>query len=132
MWKNGALALLATTVVLAGCTNPLSRKQTKEPALAHNVYFALNDSSPAARTQLVDACYEYLKDHPGVTFFAPGEIVESHDREVNVRDWDVGLHVVFKSKKHHDLYQEAEDHHTFIEENQANWKVVRVFDTFAR
>lgn len=126
------LAILSIVIAAAGCSEPLVGRRTEEPALAHNVYFALNDASPAARTQLVDACYKYLKDHPGVTFFAAGEIVEAHDREVNVRDWDVGLHVVFKSKKHHDLYQEAEDHHTFIEENQANWKAVRVFDTFVR
>ena len=132
MVNRAFLVVLAAMVVLTGCASPLSRKESKVPALAHNVYFALNDSSPAARDRLVDACYRYLKDHPGVTFFAAGQIVESHAREVNVRDWDVGLHVVFKSKAQHDLYQNAEDHHTFIEENKDNWKSVRVFDTFVR
>ncbi len=48
---------------------------------------------------------------------------------VNVCDWDVGLHVVFVDKAHHDLYQEAADHQTFIDRNKDNWKSVRVFDT---
>ena len=51
------------------------------------------------------------------------------DRPVNVRDWDVGLHIVFKNKEAHDRYQQAERHKKFIEENKDNWKTVRVFDT---
>jgi hypothetical protein len=125
-------ALLLATLAACGCSHPLISKQAREPGLAHNVYFTLHDNSPAARARLVEACHTYLKDHPGVTFFAAGEIVEAHAREVNVRDWDVGLHVVFKTKAHHDLYQEAEDHHTFIAENKDNWKTVRVFDTWVR
>jgi len=123
------LALSVAFLVASGCSNPLTSQQRREPGLAHNVYFTLHDNSPAARARLVEACYKYLQDHPGVTFFAAGEIVASHAREVNVRDWDVGLHIVFKSKAHHDLYQQAEDHHTFIAENKDNWKTVRVFDT---
>ncbi|MBN2128619.1 MAG: Dabb family protein [Sedimentisphaerales bacterium] len=126
------LALSVAGLAAGGCSHPLTSPQTREPHLAHNVYFTLNDNSPAARARLVEACYKYLKDHPGVTFFAAGEIVEAHAREVNVRDWDVGLHVVFKTRAHHDLYQEAEAHHTFIAENQDNWKTVRVFDTFVK
>jgi plasmid maintenance system killer protein len=125
-----SLAVLIA-VVASGCaTGPTAGDAG--PALAHNVYFALRDDSPAARDKLVADCYAYLRDHPGVTFFAAGRIVEGHAREVNVRDWHVGLHIVFASKHHHDLYQEAEDHHRFIEANSANWQSVRVFDTFVR
>lgn len=128
---RNAIVLTLWIVVFAasGCAEPLSRNQAKGPALAHNVYFALNDSSATARAGLVAECYKYLEDHPGVTFFAAGEIVASHDRDVNVRDWDVSLHVVFADKAHHDLYQNAADHHTFIDRNKDNWKSVRVFDT---
>ena len=129
MRNSVAILLSAAIVILSGCARPLASKGTKGPALSHDVYFTLNDNSEAARARLVDACYQYLRDHPGVTFFAAGEIVEAHAREVNLRDWDVGLHVVFKTKAHHDLYQKAEDHHTFIAENKDNWKTVRVFDT---
>jgi hypothetical protein len=129
MRNLATLVVLATVIAGGGCNEYLRHKHDKTPALAHNVYFALHDNSAAARARLVDACYLYLKDHPGVTFFAAGEIVEEHARDVNVRDWDVGLHVVFTSKEHHDLYQKAEGHHTFIAENQDNWKSVRVFDT---
>lgn len=96
--------------------------------LAHNVYFTLSDHSPEARKTLVEACKKYLSDHPGMVFFAAGTVSDL-DRSVNVRDWDVGLHVVFKSRKAHDDYQVAARHKQFIEENRSNWSQVRVFDT---
>ncbi len=102
------------------------------PALAHNVYFTLHDPSESARAKLIADCRKYLSSEPGIVTFAAGEPVASHDREVNVRDWDVGLHIVFKTKHHHDRYQTAPDHQKFIDENQENWKSVRVFDTFVR
>ena len=123
-------AILGATALLSSCATPLSQNQPKSPALAHNVYFTLNDNSPDAQATLVKACYKYLRDHPGVTFFAAGRIVEAHAREVNVRDWDVSLHVVFQNQACHDLYQKADSHLQFIEENKENWKTVRVFDTY--
>jgi hypothetical protein len=53
------------------------------------------------------------------------------DRPVNDRDFDVALHVVLKDKCAHDAYQKADRHLKFIEENQSNWKKVRVFDSYA-
>jgi plasmid maintenance system killer protein len=126
------LVAATAAVALCGCGERLARRQAKTPTLAHNVYFTLNDNSQAAREKLVADCYKYLRDHPGVTFFAAGTLVEAHAREVNVRDWDVGLHVVFASQQDHDLYQKAADHLKFIEENQQNWKTVRVYDTWIR
>jgi hypothetical protein len=98
--------------------------------LAHNVYFTLDDSSAEAVDRLVRACHRYLKEHPGVEFFAAGTLVTELDRDVNDRDFHVALHVVFTDKKAHDQYQQAEDHLTFIEEQKANWRQVRVFDSY--
>jgi hypothetical protein len=97
--------------------------------LAHNVYFTLNDSSEAAKGALVAACKTYLARHPGVIFFAAGTLQPGLDRPVNDRGFDVALHVVFDSLASHDAYQQAPDHLRFIEENKANWKQVRVFDS---
>ena len=131
--RNCALLIAAAVVVsISGCTNRLVVNRQKPHHLIHDVYFTLNDDSQIARSKLVDDCYKYLSNHPGIVFFAAGELVESHQREVNVRDWQVSLHIVFKSKDHHDQYQNAHDHHKFIEENQDNWKSVRVFDTFVK
>ena len=106
-------------------------KAGAEPRIVHDVYFTLKDNSPAARHQLVAACKKYLTNHPGEVFFEAGTRAEEFNREVNDRDWDVSLHVVFKNKAAHDQYQEAERHKQFIQENKDNWKKVRVFDSVA-
>lgn len=97
--------------------------------LVHNVYFTLYDGSAEAVQAMVDACHKYLKDHPGVVFFAAGSVVEDLARPVNDRMFHVGLHVIFDSRDSHDTYQQAADHIKFIEENKAKWKQVRVFDS---
>jgi heme-degrading monooxygenase HmoA len=98
--------------------------------LAHDVYFTLHDNSPAARQKLVDACRKYLSGHPGQVWFAAGTLAAELTREVNDRDFDVALHVVFQSQADHDRYQRAEPHLRFIAESKANWKRVRVFDSW--
>jgi hypothetical protein len=104
-------------------------KKAHEGQIAHMVYFTLKDNSTDAKKKLVDACKKYLHGHDGTVFFAAGILGEDFKREVNDRDWDVSLHLVFKDKASHDKYQEHERHKKFIEENKDNWKKVRVFDT---
>ncbi len=97
--------------------------------LAHNVFFKLKDNSPAKVQDLVDACKKYLNVQAGIVFFAAGKVCTELDREVNVLDWDVGLHLVFVDKAAHDSYQTDPSHVKFIEENKPNWAGVRVFDS---
>lgn len=126
------LIVIAAVLILSGCTGEMLINRQKPMRLVHDVYFELNDDSEAARAKLVKDCYKYLGSKPGIVFFAAGELVEPHKREVNIRDWDVSLHIVFKSKDYHDQYQEAPDHYKFIDENKDNWKSVRVFDSFVK
>ena len=97
--------------------------------LAHNVFFSLHDASDAAKARLVAACKKYLADHPGTIFFAAGTLCKELDRPVNDLDFDVGLHLIFKTKADHDAYQVAPTHEQFIAENKETWKRVRVFDS---
>jgi Stress responsive A/B Barrel Domain len=115
-----------TALALLICANSV---RADEPQIGHMVYFQLNDSSPAARQKLVDACKKYLKEHDGVVYFSAGTIGDEFKREVNDRDWDVALHLVFKNKASYDKYAEAKSHLQFIDENKAAWKKVRVFDS---
>ena len=131
--RNYALLIAAAVAVsISGCTSKLVVNRQKPHHLIHDVYFALNDDSEAARSKLVEECYKHLGNHPGIVFFAAGQVVESHQRDVNVRDWQVSLHIVFKNKDYHDQYQSAPNHHKFIEQNKDNWKSVRVFDSFIK
>ncbi|HEY2841436.1 MAG TPA: Dabb family protein [Pirellulales bacterium] len=96
--------------------------------LVHNVYFSLKDPSAAAIGHLLAECRKYLNDHPGVVFFACGTLSDL-SRPLNDRAFDVGLHVVFKDRASHDVYQTAPRHIEFIEANRDGWKQVRVFDS---
>ena len=100
------------------------------PMLAHMVYFSLKDPSAEAKDKLVAACKKHLSGHEGTVFFAAGTLAEEFKRDVNDRDWDVALHLVFKDKAAHDQYQDAPRHDAFIKENKDTWKKVRVFDSY--
>jgi hypothetical protein len=112
-----ALVLLAPSV------------RADEGQIGHMVYFQLKDASPAEKKKLVEACKKFLKDHDGVVYFSAGVIADELKRDVNDREWDVALHLVFRDKASHDKYQDPKTHKQFIEENKDNWKKVRVFDS---
>ena len=116
-------------LLLAGCGMTGNQLTGDTTMFAHNVYFTLNDASEERVETLIDECHTYLKDHPGVVFFAAGKLSAEHDRPVNVLDFDVSLHLIFDSVEAQDAYQSAADHLTFIERNKDNWKQVRVFDS---
>jgi hypothetical protein len=101
------------------------------PIIAHMVYFTLKDASATAQQKLVDDCRRYLQEIPGIAFFAVGTRVADLTRPVNVRDFHVGLHVIFSSRQAHDDYQIDARHQRFIAENKDTWQQVRVFDCLA-
>ena len=127
--RTTALLLLLAALLTAGITLASDTKKASV-MLSHDVYFTLKSDSPEAREALVAGCNKYLSKHPGVVWFAAGALVEEHQREVNDRDFDVALHIVFKDKASHDKYQDADAHHEFIEEFRENWESVRVFDSW--
>jgi Stress responsive A/B Barrel Domain len=97
--------------------------------LAHNVFFTLHDATDVNKAKLVAACKKYLTDHAGTVFFACGVREVELLRPVNDLEFDVGLHIIFRTKTDHDAYQAAPRHDQFLAENKANWKKVRVFDS---
>ena len=96
---------------------------------AHNVFFTLNDKSSEAVEQFIADSKQYLAVIPGIESFACGVLEVALDREINDRDFDVSLHVLFESKEAHDAYQIAPSHDEFVARNEANWAAARVFDS---
>jgi hypothetical protein len=130
--------LVIVTVIsigsLIGCHSPscCQHKAGQEPMLAHNVYFTLQDNSPAKIQEMIDGCHEYLKGHAGEVFFTAGGRALDLNRSVNVQDFDVGLHIIFKTKAYHDEYQVSARHEEFKQKSLANVKQVRVLDTLVK
>lgn len=102
---------------------------TPLPLIVHNVYFALNEPTAANRNKLIEGCRKYLTGHPGTIYFGIGTPCQSLRRPVNDLDYDVGLHIIFRSLADHDAYQPHPRHQQFIEEHKSMWKKVRVFDS---
>ena len=124
----GAVFALAVAVSLSAAPRSQAADE-KDRMIAHMVYFSLKDNSPKEKEKLVAACKKYLAGHDGEVFFAAGTLADEFKREVNDRDFDVALHIVFKDRAAHDKYQDHPRHKQFIEENRENWKKVRVFDS---
>ena len=101
----------------------------KSAPLAHIVFFTLADSNDANQAKLVEACKKYLSQHEGLVYFGVGVNAPEYDREVNDRDYDVALHLVFATAKDQDVYQTHPDHLKFVEECKGLWRQVRVFDS---
>ncbi len=120
---------LLAMLVARGDDKTEKKKKATGPLIGHMVYFKLKDATGENKQKLVEACKKYLTEHDGVEFFSAGVLGDSFKRDVNDREWDVALHLVFTDKAAHDKYQEAPDHLKFIDENKANWEKVRVFDS---
>lgn len=125
-WTLFSLALAALGLAAPG---PASAADAAR-VLAHDVYFTLRDASPEAKQKLVDACRRHLNGHEGTVFFAAGLRADEMARDVNDRAYDVSLHVYFRDRAAHDAYQDHPRHKQFIAEMNANWKAVRVFDSW--
>ena len=128
------LASVVGTLVLVAWLFPLRVTAGEDAAydppgmVSHSVFFTLADPTPANRDALVAACREHLTGHDGVKFFAAGPREPALARDVNDTDFDVALLLVFRDRAAHDVYQDHPRHQTFIRENKALWKTVRVFD----
>jgi hypothetical protein len=93
------------------------------------VYFKVTDQVDDAAVKLVAGCKKYLSGHEGTVYFSAGIRAKDMQRDVNDRDFDVALHLVFKDKAAHDKYQTHPRHLQFIEKNKTLWTSVRVFDS---
>ena len=103
-----------------------------DPQLSHMVYFKLKDSSDEAVGKLVAGCKEFLSDHEGTVHFSVGVRGKEFERDVNDKDFEVALNLVFRNKAAHDKYSTHPRHMKFIEKFQDNWAKVRVFDSYLK
>ena len=122
-----ALAMAAVMTPQAAAAEPAEEGAGK---FAHMVFFSLAEPSAANRERLIAACQKYLSGHEGEMHFFIGSRAAEKQREVNVSDFDVSLHIVFENVAAHDRYQQHPRHVQFVEENSSLWNRVRVFDSY--
>ena len=67
-----------------------------------------------------------------MAYFSVGTLNPELKRDVNDRDYDVALHLVFTNRAAHDRYQDHPRHQAFIGECKDLWSKVRVFDSDIR
>ena len=123
------VAVAALSAGVALCPSGRAVAAEPEKLIAHNVYFSLKDSSAENKKKLVESCKTYLAKLPGIVFFAAGTSSDEFNRPINDKEFDVGLHVVFKDKESYDKYEVSDPHKKFVAENKDNWQKVRVFDS---
>lgn len=119
--------VMAVEVSADDKTAPLAAD--KSAPLAHMVFFTLAEPNDENRAKLVAGCKKFLDGHEGVEYFSVGVRAAEYDRPVNDREYDVALHLVFKTAADQDVYQTHPRHVQFVEACQGLWKQVRVFDS---
>ena len=130
--KRIAVVCVALALAVGAYTTAREAKEAvKGPALVHNVFFSLKDTSAESKKKFIAACKKHLTKHPGEVYFAVGPLVADLKRPVNDVDFDICLTIVFEDRAAHDKYQDAKRHLAFIDENKESWKKVRVFDSYA-
>jgi hypothetical protein len=119
-----AVFLFAFVFHLSGCASP---------KYVHAVFFTLKPETPdAAIDGLVDACCEELAKVPSVRKIESGRRDVNAAREVNDKDFHVGLVVYFDDKQGYDEYEIHPIHRNCVGKYREHFKSVRVCDFIAK
>ena len=121
--------MFPSSIVSIGIRKKEGSKFQRGKQNGSSLFFTLAEDTQENRTTLVAACQEYLSGHDGTVYFSAGIINEELDRDVNDKEFDVALHVVFASRKYHDAYQTNPRHLNFVKKFSHLWSTVRVFDS---
>jgi hypothetical protein len=93
------------------------------------VYFKMADRLPKTKARFIEYCREYLSGHEGQTFSVGSRVVEMQ-RDVNARDFEVAMNMIFKSKKFYDKYNTDARHKKFIFVTAGMSSARKVYDSY--
>lgn len=120
------IVVVAVAVAFSGCS--LAR-----PQYVHTVFFKLkSDATQADRDALVQACNELGEKVPTVKKLDAGPRDNTAVRDVNVKDFDIGLVVYFMDRAGYDAYETHPVHKAFVEKYGPTFENVRVLDFVAK
>lgn len=96
--------------------------------LVHSVFFTLKEGlTDEQKAAFIDQV-KTLGDIDTVKSIHIGTPAATPDRPVIQKNYDVGLTVIFDSIAEHDVYQDAQIHLDFIENNKDLWESVVIYD----
>jgi hypothetical protein len=97
--------------------------------LVHTVFFKFKESSTEADVQsCAGDARNLLAKVETVKALYIGSPADTEVRPVSVRDFDLGLTVLFENISDQDVYQVHPLHDEFIANNKDNWSSVSVYD----
>lgn len=128
--------LLFTLTALTACTQEkeevieIEREidPEAEPGLIHTVYFWLNDDVDEASAKNFEQGVWRLEGIPTVKRMFVGPAASTPSRGVTDNSFDYALILWFDDVAGHDVYQEHPIHLKFVEEQEAKFKRVQVYD----
>src|SRR5687768_17572240 len=125
----GLLATGCASTEVSKCSNTTVQHAPAEPKFVHAVFFTMKpDTSESAIDSLVDDAYTMLAKIPAVRKIESGRRDERMMRDVNDKDFTVGLMVYFDDKAGHDAYSDHPLHTEYVAKNKEHWANVRVYD----
>lgn len=99
-----------------------------EPGLMHTVYFWLNDDVDEASAKNFEDGVWSLEGIPTVKRMFVGPAASTPSRGVTDNSFDYALSIWFDDVAGHDVYQTHPIHLKFVEEQEAKFKRVQVYD----
>lgn len=100
-------------------------------SLFHSIYFSLTDKSAKNIKKFTAICKEYLSAHPGIQLFTTGGLTDIK-RDVSVRNFDVGVDIIFESREAYDAYLQSPGHAAFFPATKGMIKQTYIFDSYLK
>jgi hypothetical protein len=129
--RKGGIAVAACVGIVAGLGGwALGSQAISQTPLVHVVLFDLKDDAPASAAEaLVADAHAMLAKIPVVSEVRAGRRAPG-DRDVHVKDYDVGLYLHLKTASDVPAYLEHPLHVQFAEKHGATVERVRVCDFY--
>ncbi len=100
-------------------------------SLFHSIYFSLVDKTPASIAKFTDICVMYLSQHSGIQQFTIGGLTDIN-RDVSVRNFDVGVDIIYESKQAYDDYLTSKGHDDFFPATVGMIADTYIFDSYLK
>jgi hypothetical protein len=100
-------------------------------SLFHSIYFSLVDKSAENIEKFTAICVKYLSAHPGIQQFSTGGLTDIK-RDVSVRNFDVGVDIIYESKQAYDNYLASPEHAAFFPATNGMINGTYIFDSYLK